>query len=116
MALDYAAACKAAADRQGVTAIADALAAVGIDTDIDQTGGFTMVGVVRRDDGMVLTLTDDSPLDDAAELLVGENTVARWYEECEPEIRYWVIDGYAALVAHVQHWLAGDDVSAGAMS
>lgn len=34
---------KAAADRQGITAIINALASVGISAKAEQTGGFTMV-------------------------------------------------------------------------
>jgi hypothetical protein len=48
---DYGRACKEASDRQGVTAIADALRARGIVSNIVQTGGFCMVGYVGDFDG-----------------------------------------------------------------
>lgn len=106
--LDYDAACKAAADRQGLTAIGDALAAVGVEMEVEQTGGFTMVGVVRRDDDMLLTLTDDSW--DGSLLLAGETTVSDRYEEGEPEIRLWTLPDHAALADLVQRWLAREEV------
>lgn len=38
--------CKAAADAQGITAVADALAAAGVAAEVWQTGGFTMLCAV----------------------------------------------------------------------
>ena len=61
MAYNYQAACKAAADAQGVTLIADVLRMAGYTVAIEQTGGFTMVAIVSHPRGTV-AVTDDGYL------------------------------------------------------
>ena len=46
-AFDYAKECQEASERQGITAIVDALADFGIKASSEQTGGFTMCAYVQ---------------------------------------------------------------------
>lgn len=58
----YDAACDAAADAQGITAIANALRALEIDVEVEQTGGFCMVAYVRPEGGPIIALSNDGPI------------------------------------------------------
>jgi hypothetical protein len=59
--MDYAKACQDAADRQGITAIVEALAAADIEATVWQTGGFIMVAAVYASDGDLFVVTADGP-------------------------------------------------------
>lgn len=54
----YAARCAEAATRQGLDPVVGALSAVGIECDVEQTGGFTMVVTVRHPGGVVAVIDD----------------------------------------------------------
>lgn len=57
--MDYELRCREAADAQGITAISNALTSVGIENQIEQTGGFTMVCYVYgKDDNATRPVTD----------------------------------------------------------
>jgi hypothetical protein len=55
----YIEACQAAADAQGITEIVEALAPVGIEAEVWQTGGFCMVAAVRGASGDLHVVTKD---------------------------------------------------------
>lgn len=57
--MGYIEACQAAADAQGITEIVEALAPVGIEADVWQTGGFCMVAAIRGTSGDLHVVTKD---------------------------------------------------------
>lgn len=101
--LDYAAACADAADRQGITAIVDILAAAGFTADVEQTGGFTMVAVIDAGFGHI-ALTDDG------DWLVGEYHEDTWTTGPGEDATYRSVPqdhGPDALISAVKAALAG---------
>jgi hypothetical protein len=60
MSYDYDAACKTAADEQGITKIVDQLKDRGVVAEVLQTGGFCMVAVVDLGEGWFVSTTDES--------------------------------------------------------
>lgn len=90
----YAARSKEAADRQGITAIADALTAVGVSVEIEQTGGFIMVAYVRPTDGRIIALNDDGGIN----VSLFDSEEAEWNGE---DATVTTFDTPAEAAAHV---------------
>ena len=74
----YAEMCAAAATAQGIDQIADALRANALPVQVEQTGGFTMVAVVRLN-GHVVAITDEGSPEFPA-YLVGHYPGTSWDE------------------------------------
>ena len=92
--------CRYAATRQGLDPLADALRAAGVEFNIEQTGGFTMVLTARTALG-VFTMTDDGAI------VVGLSTAREWYDVGGDSIRDWTVSPegfarFATLIATMQ--------------
>lgn len=93
--LDYAGACQAAADHQGITAIEKALQDVGLRVVVEQTGGFTMVATVYAGRN-VYALNDDDGIN------VGHFTWEAWQETGDVAISERTFSTVSDAAAHVR--------------
>lgn len=101
----YLVACKAAATAQGLDPVVEALTGAGIEVDVEQTGGFTMVAVVRGANGVV-AIIDDTLDADATEktYLVGLHLGTAW-QDGDEAAGHQNAEGAEALVAAVRDLL-----------
>jgi hypothetical protein len=92
----YAARCAAAATAQGLDPVVDALTAAGIESVVEQTGGFTMVVTVRHDGGTIAITADG---DDPATYLIGHYPGDTWDEGTDEEIEHAYDQPQAEIVS-----------------
>ena len=95
----------AAATKQGLDPVVAALSEAGIDFEVEQTGGFTMVATVTRPGGVAAITTEG---DD--EYLVGQYRGDAWVEG-EEEHGYRVVTGTEAMVVEVRDVVAALDAA-----